>query len=276
MAVGAAYSANQAGKAQDKAIDASLSAADLERQTALDTLDYYRGRDAQMAGLQAEANAIAGRVANSQVALMDQQREQSSEYFNRLKETFWPLEDGLVADAEAYDTPERREEAAGTAMADIDTQMGIATQDKYRTLTSMGVDPSSAKFARSANQDTISLAAAKASAGNSARSAIEDTGWARRYEAAALGKGLASNSTAASSASSQAGSAATSAAYAPVSAAAAQTSAMGSAMAGYGSALTSSADRIANVYNNQASAWGQAASGFSSTAGSMFGMAMAK
>jgi hypothetical protein len=275
MAAGTIASSIQADKANKRGIEAATNAAELERQTALDTLEYYRGRDSQMAGLQAQANAIAGRVANSQVALMDQQREQSDQYFQRLKNTFWPLEDGLVSDAEAYDTPARREEEAGTAMADVDTQMAITRSDKNRTMLSMGVDPSSAKFGRSANQDSITAAAAKASAGNTARNRVEDMGWARRYDAAALGRNLPNNSTSAANASTGAGSVATSAAYAPVTAANAQTAMMGSAMQNYGNSLTSAADRIAGVYNNQAAQWGNAASGFASIGGSMMGMALA-
>jgi hypothetical protein len=207
------------------------------------TLAYYRERDAQSAGLQAQANAIAGRVADSQIATMDQQRVIAGEYHDRNKGIFWPLEDGLVSDAQAYDTPERRETAAGTAMADVGTQYGLARQSQDRSLTRMGVNPNSAKFGLAGNQMSLGLASAQSAAGKSARDQIEQQGWARRMDSASLGRGLASAQAQAASTGVSAGNSAVNAAYAPVNAANASTAAMGNAMSNY-SAGMSNAGRL--------------------------------
>ena len=130
---------NDASKQADHANRLALEEAEeqgkREQEMQTEMLAYYRERDGQSAALQAQANAIAGRVANSQVALMDQQRRQSGEYFDRVKETFGPLEDGLVKDAEDYDTPERRMEAMSRAMADVGQQYGMARDVNSRELT---------------------------------------------------------------------------------------------------------------------------------------------
>lgn len=269
--VGSVYSANRADRANDRAVSAAESQADLDYQMQSEMLDYYRGRDAQSAALQAQANAIAGRVANSQIALMDQQRQQSGEYFDRLKETFWPLEDGLVKDAEEYDTPERRMEAMSRAMADVGQQYGMARDVNSRELTRMGVNPNSGAYTAAMNSMTLGEASAKAAASRQANDQIENTGWARRYDTAALGRNLPSNSAAAASAASSAGQAATSAAYAPVNAFNAATQITGSGLMNAGQLGSGASSMLMNAYNNQANAWSNASSGFGALAGNLVG-----
>ena len=101
---GAVYSADRASSANKRNLSAAQSAAQLEYQMGQDTLAYYRDRDAQSAHLQGQANAIAGRVANAQVGLMNQQMKIAGEYHSRNKKVFWPLENQMVKDAQAYDT----------------------------------------------------------------------------------------------------------------------------------------------------------------------------
>lgn len=270
------YAANKADKANKRSVNAAMDAAQLERETALDTLNYYKERDAQSFALQGQANAIAGRVANAQVSLMNQQRQQSAEYFNRLKAVFWPVEDRLVKDAEAYDTPERREYEASKAAGDVGAQYGIAREANVRNMTRMGVNPNSGKFQLANNQMSLAEAGSRASAANAARDTVEQQGWARRYDAAALGRNLPTNSAQSASASTQAGSAAVSAAYAPVTAFNNQTQLMGQAMNNYGNSLSNANSLLVNAHNNQAQMWGNAAGGFGNLAGSALGILSAQ
>src|SRR5690606_25752490 len=101
--------------------------------------------------LQRQANAISGRVANSQVALMDQQRQQSGEYFSRLKSVFWPVEDKLVKDAQEYDTPARREAEAAKASADVTSAFEATRQANNRGMMRLGVNPGSNRFQSTLN-----------------------------------------------------------------------------------------------------------------------------
>lgn len=265
------YSSEKASSANKKAIGAAESQAERDAAMQTEMLDYYRGRDAQSAALQAQANAIAGRVANSQVALMDQQRRQSGEYFDRLKETFWPLEDGLVKDAEEYDTPERRMEAMSRAMADVGQQYGMARDVNSRELTRMGVNPNSGAYTAAMNSMTLGEASARAAASRQANDQIENTGWARRYDTAALGRNLPSNSTAAASAASSAGQAATSAAYAPVNAFNAATQITGSGLMNAGQLGSGASSMLMSAYNNAANQWSNASSGLGAMAGNLAG-----
>jgi hypothetical protein len=270
--VAGVYSANKADKANKRGVNAAMSAAEMERETALDTLNYYRERDSQSFSLQRESNAISRRVANSQVALMDQQKQQSGEYFSRLKSVFWPVEDQLVKDATEYDTQARRDGESAEAVAEVGMQTDAAKAANERQMMRMGVNPAAARFQAMNNQIGLQAATAKAGAGNAARDKVEQQGWARRLDVTALGKGLPGASNSSASTSTGAGNAAVSAAQAPLAGFNSQTQIMGNAMQNYGNALTGSFDRISAANNSQASMWGQAASGFGSLAGSAMGI----
>lgn len=269
---GSVYAADKASSANKRATNAALSAAEMERQTATDTLNYYRERDAQSAALQAQANGIAGRVANAQVALMNQQRQQSAEYFNRLKTVFWPVENELVKDAQEYDTPARREAEAAKASADVTSAFEATRQANNRGMMRLGVNPGSNRFQSTQSQLALGEAAAKAGSANAARNAIEQQGWSRRMDVTALGKGLPGVSATAASTAVGAGNSAVNAAYQPVSAFNASTQIMGNALSNYAQGISNSYDRVTNAYNNTASMWGQAASGFGNLAGSALGI----
>lgn len=221
-AVGLISSADQANNAdhdRQVQLDAAAAAQQTDQAAASDMLAYYRGRDAQAAALQSEANAIAGRVANAQIGLMEQQTRISGEYHDRNKNTFWPLEDTLVNDSMEYDTPERREAKANQAMADVSTQYSAAQDAQRRNMMRMGVNPASGNFEAMENQNSLGLASAQAGAGNAARDNVELQGWARRMDAASLGRNLPSAQATAAGTAISAGNSAVGAAYAPVNAA---------------------------------------------------------
>ena len=231
------YSADKASDTAKGNRKAALNAAELEYQMGQDTLAYYRERDAQSAALQGQANAIAGRVANAQVGLMNQQAKISGEYHTRNKTVFWPLEDQMVKDAQAYDTKGRRESEASRAIADVGLQGAMEQQALNRSRQRMGVNPASGNMDAMSNQLSLASASSKAAAGNNARDRVEQQGWSRRMDAASLGRGLASAQAAAAGTASQAGSNAVGAAYAPVNAFNASTALMGQGLASGASML---------------------------------------
>jgi hypothetical protein len=260
------YAADKANSANNKAVGAAERGAADERVLARETLDYYKSRDAASNALQAQANGIAGRVANSQIALMNQEKAIAAEYHNRSKNVFWPLEDQLVSESKTYDTPERQEAAAGNASADVGTQIDGSKRAMVRAQQRMGVNPNSGNALLLENQMGLGEASARASAANAARTNVENLGWAKRMDAASIGKGLPSAQVAAANASTNAGNAAVNASTSTLTAYNAATQTMGQ---GYGIALngTSNANRLLNsVYSNQADQW-------SNTSNAMFGLA---
>lgn len=86
-----------------------------------------------------------------------------------------------------------REAAARDAAAAVQTGFNRANSGQRLELARMGVSPDSGRFASMANSNAAMEAAASAAAMTQARSAAKQLGWAKRMDAAALGRGLPGN-----------------------------------------------------------------------------------
>lgn len=231
------------------------------RQAALseDALAFYKQVYAEQAPARDRATATALEVADAQLASMRQQAEQSKEYADYNRETFRPLEQSIVADAAGYDTAERREAEAGTAVADVGQQASIARQSQTRAQTRMGVNPNSGAAVSMQNQVSLGEAAAKAGAANTARKNVETVGFARKMDAAGLGRNLPSNSATAASVALNAGNSASGNAAAPVQQAQSAAAMMGQ---GFNTAITANGSagqlfgQVAQTQAQDSGAWG--------------------
>ena len=141
----------------------------------------------------AAATARANAVSDAQLESMNTQTALAKDYADYQKNTFRPLETGIVADAQAYDTPQRREQEAGKAIAEVGTQAAGARESIAREAMARGVDPSSQNFAMGQGVMGVRTGAAKAAAGNAARTQVETLGAAKKMDAASLGRNLASS-----------------------------------------------------------------------------------
>lgn len=162
-------------------------------EIAKDALAWYKQQYADGAGQRELAANTANAVAQQQLTSARQNDAISNDYWNYQKNTFRPLEGGIVADAQNYDTAARRDQAAGRAMADVEQQFGNEAAQQQRAMTRMGVNPNSGKFAAMSTQMGMAEAAAKAGAASKARDNIELQGYARKMDAANMGRGLASS-----------------------------------------------------------------------------------
>ena len=149
---------------------------------------------------------IARQVAGQQMAAQQQQMNQAQDYYDYQKNTFRPVEQGLVRDAENFNTDAYREsmasKAAASAGAAFSTQQGMS----QRAMRSMGVNPNSGKGMALQAEGMLGLAAGRANAMTGARQQAEQMGWARRMDVTGLGRGLAGASTAAYQGANTAGS----------------------------------------------------------------------
>lgn len=195
LVVGAAvsaYSANSAAKSQAKGMkgvsDASVYAADLSHDLGTAELDFSKKQ-------YAENKVMADRVSTAQVTAMDDNNARAKDYAAYEKATYRPLEQGLVADAAGYDTAAKREQLATTAAADAGDAFSNTQAMNARSMSAMGVNPNSGRFAGTANRSALGLASARAGAMNGSRVQSEQLGWAKRLDAAGLGRGLSGAST---------------------------------------------------------------------------------
>jgi len=147
-------------------------------------------------------------IAQQQMAAQDQQMNQAQDYYDYLQTTYRPLERSIVQDAEDFDTAAYRERLARQAAADSGLAFRRAQQANERSMASMGVNPASGRFAGMQNATGLSQAASRASVMTSARERADQMGYARKLDAAGLGRNLPGASTAAYGGATAAGSAA--------------------------------------------------------------------
>lgn len=156
-------------------------------------LDWAKSIYAETAPDRADATRRANLVSDAQLGAMADQTALTKDYTDYNKNTFRPLEQGIVADAAGYDTAARRDDAAAKAGASVETnlaaQRGITTRAQQR----MGINPGSGKALAIDNQLSIQGAALHAGAENTARTQVETIGAAKKMDAASLGRNLPAN-----------------------------------------------------------------------------------
>ena len=124
--------------------------------------------------------ALARQAQNDEAALSDRQR---------YEEVYQPLEDKLVQEAEDYSSPERMEQKAGEASAEVAQQFDAQRRAAAQNLEAYGVDPTSTRYAALDMGSRVQQAAAQAGAANQSREQTETMGRAMRSEAINVGRG---------------------------------------------------------------------------------------
>jgi hypothetical protein len=163
----------------------------------------------------AEMMPLARQVYGQQMDAQRQQMDQAQNYFDYQQQTFRPVEQGLVRDAERFSTEGYREQIAGQAAAAAGRAFGVQQDMGQRAMAARGVNPNSGAALALQAQGNLGLAAQRANAMTGARNQAEQTGFARRLDVTGLGRGLAGASTAAYQGATGAGSAGLSSAMAP-------------------------------------------------------------
>lgn len=225
-------------------------------------LDWAKQLYAETAPDRAAAAERAAAVSDAQLRSMDTNTALAQDYADYQKGTFRPLEQGIVSDAQAFDTPARREAAAAAASADVEqtlaAQRGASLRDQQRR----GVNPSSG--AAMAMQGTMDLGAAKLKAGaaNAARTQVETIGHARKMDAANLGRNLASNQATSAGLALTAGNNSTSNAQVPLSVAQSGANIMNTGFSGAQQGLAGAASTYGQIANLQQKASAESGAAF--------------
>ena len=204
---------------------------------------------------------VLEQIANQQMAAQDEQMAQARDYYNYQKDTYRPLERGLVADAQRFNTDAYRNDLAAKAAADTGVAFGQNQAMNRRAMAAMGANPNSGRFAGMQQASGLAQAATRANAMTGARTQADQMGYARKLDAAGLGRGLAGASSAAYGGATNAGS------QAGLNAQSAGQNYMGNMAIGagtIGSGQQMQISGLSNVLNNQTSA-------YVNTQGSMLG-----
>jgi hypothetical protein len=155
--------------------------------------DWVKNEYEATAPDRAAAADMARKVSQAQLDSMGLQDSVTKSYIEDRENLFRPLEQQIVTEATEYDTPERREAKAGQAVADIGQQVSLAQAAQTRQQQRMGVNPNSGAAVTLGNSMSLGEAAAKAGGANQARDAVELQGYARKMDAANLGRNIASS-----------------------------------------------------------------------------------
>jgi hypothetical protein len=147
-------------------------------------------------------------IAATQQQAQQEQMRQAKDYYDYQTSTFRPVEQGLVKQAQEFNTDAYRNQLASQAAADAGRAFSQTQAATQRSMAAMGVNPNSGRFAGLQNQNAVALAAQQANAMTGTRRQAEQLGWARQMDAAGLGRGLAGASTAAYGGATGAGTAA--------------------------------------------------------------------
>jgi len=180
---------------------ADASSAAMEAQVGL-------GRD-QLAFAKEQYNRAAPQleaVSRQQMQAQEEQMTQARDYYDYQKDTFRPVERGLVADAERFNTEAYRNQLATQASADAGVAFGQTQASNQRAMAAMGANPNSGKFAGMQNASGLALAANRANAMTSSRMQADQMGYARKLDAVGMGRGLSGASIAAYGGANQSGS----------------------------------------------------------------------
>lgn len=144
-----------------------------------------------------DAKPLFQQIVGSQIAAQNETMRQARDYYDYQVNTYRPLEQGLVRDAQQFDTDAYREQLATKAAADAGRAFSGTQAATQRAMASMGVNPNSGRFASLQNQNALGLAAQQANAMTNTRQQAEQVGYARKLDAAGLGRNLAGASNAA-------------------------------------------------------------------------------
>jgi len=144
-----------------------------------------------------EVSPFLADIAEGQRQAQDQQLGQARDYYDYQRDAFRPVERGLVASAQSFNTEAERERRAREAAVDSGLAFGTTRRANERALASMGVNPNSGRFAGIGSAAGLTQAASRAAAVTNARAQADQVGYARRLDAAGLGRGLPGASTAA-------------------------------------------------------------------------------
>ena len=182
------------GGGDDKPDTSGMNAAAVANaEVARETLAWYKEKDKRDQPMQQKLADVAYEVADQQLKSSKANDALAADYADYNKTAFRPMEQSIVAEAQDYDTPEKRNAAATAAIADTNKAFAQTNDAAARRLAANGIDPGSTRAMSVMQGQDVNQAVANAGAAFNARKGVETVGYARKMDAANLGRGLASS-----------------------------------------------------------------------------------
>jgi len=119
--------------------------------------------------------------------------EWAAEDRGRWETVFRPLQDSYISAAQTWDSADRKNQRAASAMADTKLQARLADSGRVRQAMAMGVNPASGAFQSASRKAALDTGLAAAGAANLARRQVEAEAESKRANAINMGSGLSVN-----------------------------------------------------------------------------------
>lgn len=165
--------------------EASEEIARIQAATAAEQLEWGKEQDRMN-------REVLQQVLDVQLPAMEASAQAAIKDRERYETLFQPLEENLIKEFQNYDTPERRVQEQGKAIADVTSTFDASRRNALQRLESYGVDPSQTRNAALDVGVRTQQAAAQAAAATAAGQRVGDVGRSLRAEAINIGKGLPS------------------------------------------------------------------------------------
>lgn len=188
IAFGGKGSAPDPNPGQIASAEASVKVAEMQEKLGRDTLDFYKQQ-------YEEFKPTLQKVLQGEVDTQSANKARADEYAAYEKSVFRPVEEDLVKRAKEFSTDAYREQLARQGAADVGQAFGVARGQQNRQLAAAGLAPNSGRFAALNQQMNLQEALARAGMQNNARAMAQDKSTAMLYDAAGLGRGLATNAS---------------------------------------------------------------------------------
>lgn len=267
---------SKAPKPDPRIAQAAQKQADLGQ----DWLSFAKDAFEQSKARQETIDKQTADVMAQQRGVADQQLKWAQQDRDRYNNVFVPAQDKFVNTAMNYDTPEKQEEAAAEASADVQNSAAKAQEAQARNAASMGVNPASGRYAGIDQNTVMNTALANAGAQNQARQLVRDKALGLQYQAANMGNMLPQQSNQTMGLGLGAGSDAIGLAQRNQQLFNGSTGIVNAGYAGAMSGYQGMSNSLNNLYGNQLSAWqaqnqqnAQKASGLGSFLGGVAGIA---
>ena len=169
-------------------------AAVMQAQTGQDWLNFAKEQFAVGNERQAVIDELTGKVTEAQLKGMNDANDRADQQWKRYQEVFLPAQDKYIEEAMNWDSKERQDNLAAEAKADVLSNAAAAKQSNARNMASMGVSPTSGRYAGVDRATDLGTALAAAGAQNTARNQVRTQGLALKEGVANMAQGATSTS----------------------------------------------------------------------------------
>ncbi|PTW53565.1 endosialidase-like protein [Breoghania corrubedonensis] len=218
-------------------------------------LDFAKDAYSQNLERQDVLDNLTNQITEQQLGLATDQADWSREDRERYTSVYQPIEDDYIEKATNYATENRQNEAAAEARADVQQSAANARAASERQASSLGIDPSSGRFAGIQAATDNQQALSEAQAANTARQSVRDKGLALEADVVNMGKGYASTAGAAAAGSVSASGTALSGTQATNAQALSASNVMNSGYSGAMQGYAGQANTLSNLYGLQLQQW---------------------